>query len=119
MFDFGDNLKKLRKNKNMSQRTLATKVNVSESMICRYEKGEIYPPFEVLRSLSGVLNISLDELCGTQSKGTTSLYGLTDEQVALIQDLTLAFRNHNTTVKKVITPEHYLLLGQIVAEFTK
>jgi len=119
MFDFGENLKILRKSKKLSQKALAAKVSVSESMICRYEKGEIYPPFEVLRSLSGVLNISLDELCGTQSKGTNSLYGLTDEQAKLIQNLTVAFRNQNLAVKKVITPEQYLLLGQIVAEFSK
>jgi len=119
MFDFGDNLKTLRKNKKMSQKVLATKVNVSESMICRYEKGEIYPPFEVLRSLSGILNVSLDELCGTQSKGTNSLYGLTDEQAILIQNLTVAFRNHNITTKKAITTEQCLLLGQIVVEFSK
>lgn len=119
MFDFGDNLKSLRRNKKISQKALATKVNVSESMICRYEKGEIYPPFEVLRSLSGVLNVSLDELCGTLAKGTNSLYGLTDEQVAIIQNLTIAFRNHNTTMKKSLTDEQYSLLGQIVAEFSK
>lgn len=119
MFDFGDKLKTLRKNKNMSQKALATKVNVSESMICRYEKGEIYPQFEVLRSLSGILNVSLDELCGTQSKGTNSLYGLTDEQATIIQNLTIAFRNHNTTMKKSLTDEQYSLLGQIVAEFSK
>lgn len=119
MFDFGDNLRILRKNKKLSQKMLAAKVNVSESMICRYEKGEIYPPFEVLRSLSVVLNVSLDELCGTQSKGTISLYGLTDEQSTLIQNLATVFRNHNTTIKKAITPEEYLLLGQIVAEFSK
>lgn len=119
MFDFGDNLKKLRKNKNLSQKMLAAKVNVSESMICRYEKGEIYPPFEVLRSLSGILNVSLDELCGTQAKGTNSLYGLTNEQATIIKNLTLAFRNHNTTTKKLLTDEQYSLLGQIVAEFSK
>lgn len=119
MFDFGENLRLLRKNKNMSQKILATKVNVSESMICRYEKGEIYPPFEVLRSLSGILNVSLDELCGTQLNGTISLYALTDDQATLIQNLVIAFRNHNIAIKRSITPEQYLLLGQIVAEFSK
>ncbi len=119
MFDFGDNLRTLRKSKNMSQKLLATKVNISESMICRYEKGEIYPPFEVLRSLSATLNISLDELCGTQPRGTNSLYGLTDDQAKIIQDLTTTFRNHNIAFNKSLTPEHCMLLGQIIIEFTK
>lgn len=119
MFDFGVNLRELRKKKNMSQKALASKVNVSESMICRYEKSEIYPPFEVLRSLSGILNVSLDELCGTQTKGTNSLYGLTDAQATLVQNLTLAFRNQNIATKKTMTFEQYLLLGQIIEEFSK
>lgn len=119
MFNFGDNLKKLRKEKNMSQKTLAMRVSVSESMICRYEKGEIYPPFETLLSLSRILNISLDELCGTQTKGTVSTYNLSEEQSKIIQKLITAFRNHNISVKKNLSTEQYELLGQIVAEFSK
>lgn len=119
MFDFGAKLKNLRKEKKMSQKALAAKVNVSESMICRYEKGEIYPPFETLRALSGILNISLDELCGTQARGTSSLYGLTEEQIKIVQNLTAAFRNHNIAIKKNLSAEQYELIGQIVAEFSK
>lgn len=119
MFDFGLNLKKLRKDKKMSQKILAARVGISESMICRYEKGEIYPPFETLRNLSGILNVSLDELCGTQPRGTISTYDLSEDQVEIVQNLITAFRNHNNTMKKRLSAEQYELLGQIVAEFSK
>lgn len=119
MFDFGDNLKKLRKEKKMSQKVLAAKVNVSESMICRYEKGEIYPQFETLHALSGILNVSLDELCGTQTRGTISVYNLSGEQIEIVQNLVKVFKNQNVSVKKNLSVEDYELLGHIVVELTK
>lgn len=117
MFDFGENLRQLRKEKNMTQKTLAIKVSVSESMICRYEKGEIYPPFETLRALSGILNISLDELCGTQTRETVSTYNLSKDQIKIVQNLIKTFRNHNVATNKSLSTEQYMLLGEIVAEF--
>lgn len=118
MFDFGENLKKRRKEKGMSQKALAAKISVSESMICRYEKGEIFPPFESLKALSGILNISLDELCGTQLKGTISTYNLSDEQISIIQSLVKTFREQNVSAKGHISSERYELLGRIVAAFS-
>ncbi len=119
MYDFGLTLKKYRVARNMTQKILATKVNISESMISRYEKNEVYPPFETLRSLSGVLGVSLDELCGTETRGTASLYGLTDEQASVVKDLIEEFRSHNEAFKKATTPKQLELLGKIVTEFSK
>ncbi|MBQ8004076.1 MAG: helix-turn-helix transcriptional regulator [Oscillospiraceae bacterium] len=119
MYDFGVTLKKYRTAKKMTQKTLAIKVNISESMISRYEKNEVFPPLETLRALSGVLGVSLDELCGTETRGTASLYGLSEAQAAITKDLIDAFRNHNEAFKKQMTSEHYELLGRITAEFSK
>ncbi len=119
MYDFGLTLKNYRTAKKLTQTALAKKVNISVSMISRYEKNEFFPPLETLRALSGILGVSLDELCGTETRGTASLYGLTDEQAAITKDLITAFRNHNEAFKKQITSEHYELLGKITAEFSK
>ena len=119
MYDFGLTLKNYRTAKKLTQTALAKKVNISVSMISRYEKNEFYPPLETLRSLAAILGVSLDELCGTETRGTASLYGLTDEQAAITKDLITAFRNHNEAFKKQITSEHYELLGKITAEFSK
>ena len=40
---FGDNLRKLRKNKNYSQEDLAFKVGVSRQSVSKWETGEAYP----------------------------------------------------------------------------
>lgn len=119
MFDFGNNLRKIRKEMKINQKTLANRIGISISMISRYENGEIYPPFETLIALSRIMNVSLDELCGTQTKGTNALYGLTDNQADIIKKLTTEFRNHNIAVRKNITQEQYELIGQIVVELSK
>lgn len=119
MFNFGNNLKTLRKEMKIKQSTLARRIGISDSMISRYENGEIYPPFETLLALARILNVSLDELCGIQSKGTASLYGLSDEQIAIIQDLSAEFRKHNNDIRKKLTLQQYELVGKIIAEFTK
>ena len=40
---FGENLKNIRKEKNMSQEQLAEKVNVSRQSVSKWETGESYP----------------------------------------------------------------------------
>ena len=43
LMKFGENLKKIRKNKKMSQEELAEKVNVSRQSVSKWETGESYP----------------------------------------------------------------------------
>ena len=119
MYDFGLTLKNYRISKKLTQKALAEKVNISESMISRYETNEVYPPFETLRALSAILGVSTDELCGTGARGTASLYGLTDEQSAIIKSLINEFRSHNDSFKKKISSEQLEILGKIVVEFSK
>ncbi|MBE6880962.1 MAG: helix-turn-helix transcriptional regulator [Ruminococcaceae bacterium] len=118
-YDFGEILTKQRKLKNMTQKQLAEKLNVSVATISKYESNTAMPPFETVRSLSTIFNISTDVFYGTERRETISTYNLSDEQVKIVQNLTTAFRNHNIAVKKNLSAEQYELLGQIVAEFSK
>jgi len=79
MFNFGENLKNLRKAKKLSQKQLGDRVGVSESIVSRYESGEVSPPIDTLCKMAKELNVSLDEFCGIQTPGTTSLFGLKEE----------------------------------------
>ena len=119
MYDFGLTVKKYRTARNMTLKALASKIKVKESTISRYEKNEVFPSFETLRSLSSALNVSTDELCGTEIRETASLYGLTEDQSTIIKNLIEEFRNHNEAFKKGTTPEQLELLGKIVVEFSK
>ena len=114
MYDFGVNLRTLRKKNKMTQQQLAKRLNVSESLISRYESNEVQPPFETLRALSATLNVSIDELCGTSRKETLSTYGLTSEQCEAIQAVISHLRAINMDSDRGSANDHNLLLGYIV-----
>ena len=111
MYDFGLLLKKLRKERGLTQKALGRKLNVSETAICKYENNTATPPFETMRSLAAIFNVSLDVLFGRETPGTLSLYGLSGEQAQLLRDLAEEFRNQNTALQR--NPSRYQLLGRV------
>ncbi len=119
MYDFGNTLKELRKSKKLTQKRLGDKLGVSEAMISKYESNLAFPQFETLRALSVTLNVSLDELCGVQPKGTVSLHGLTEEQINSINNLINSFKYDKALSRKSLSPEQCMVIGQIIAEFLK
>ena len=61
----GDFISLLRKEKNMTQKQLAEKLNVSDKAISRWETGRGYPDIESLQALSDEFSVSINELlCG-------------------------------------------------------
>ena len=59
---FGDNLKKLRKSKNMSQEKLALKVNVSRQSVSKWETGEAYPEMNNILELCKIFHCHINDL---------------------------------------------------------
>lgn len=59
---FSENLKKLRKEKGISQDELALKVSVHKTHISRYERGLAAPSIEVAQKIAECLGTSLDFL---------------------------------------------------------
>lgn len=59
---FSENLKKIRKDNNMSQEEFAELVGVSRQAVSKWESGEGYPEVEKLLFISKELNVSLDSL---------------------------------------------------------
>jgi transcriptional regulator with XRE-family HTH domain len=62
MYDFGELLKQLRKEKGYSQEQLAQKINKSKSLISKYENNQKLPTLETLIDLSVLFDVSLDFL---------------------------------------------------------
>ena len=62
------NLKKARKERNLSQNDVAAKLGISRQAISRWENGAAYPDIDNLTLLSEVYGISVDELLGTDRK---------------------------------------------------
>ena len=63
---FAENLKQLRKERQLSQEELAEILDVSRQAVSKWEQGMGYPEVEKLLLLSSKLNISLDSLMDTE-----------------------------------------------------
>lgn len=59
---FSNNLKKLRKELNFSQKELAEKLETTQQNISLYEKGVVTPNIEILIQLADFFNVSVDFL---------------------------------------------------------
>lgn len=64
MNSFGERLKSLRKLRKLTQRELGLKLNVTESLISKYEKNVAQPSYEVLLKMAEILNVSTTYLTG-------------------------------------------------------
>jgi len=64
---FCEILKNLRIQNNLSQKELASKIDLSSNIVCEYEKGRSQPSIETLIKLSRILNCSIDYLVGNEN----------------------------------------------------
>ena len=76
---FGDNLKRIRKNKKMSQEELAEKVNVSRQSVSKWENGESYPEMNNILELCKIFNCKLNDIVHTDMSDISSL----DEEIVM------------------------------------
>lgn len=63
---FGENVKRLRKEKELTQETLADFLGVSFQTISKWERGETYPDITMLPVIASFFNISIDDLLGVE-----------------------------------------------------
>lgn len=61
---FGENLKKLRQDRNLTQERLADFLGVSFQTISKWERGDNYPDITVLPEIASFFNISVDSILG-------------------------------------------------------
>lgn len=57
-------LKKLRLEKQLTQKEIAEKVGITQFTYCNYETEKTQPDIELLKKLADYYNVSLDYLCG-------------------------------------------------------
>lgn len=67
---FGQRLQRLRKNANLTQEDVATKLNITGQAVSKWENDVSAPDISVLVELSEILSVSLDELLGKQMPTT-------------------------------------------------
>lgn len=100
----GENLKRLRNEKNVTQDTLAEYLGVTYQAVSRWENGQAYPDIEFLPELARFFEVSLEELMGTESNKKriqNAIYeswdllgnGKRDEALAKLRELEKEFPN--------------------------
>jgi transcriptional regulator with XRE-family HTH domain len=74
--NIGENIKILRKRKNITQEELAEYLGISFQSVSKWERGEGFPDITMLPDLADFFNISIDDLIGAGRVSGGDLYDL-------------------------------------------
>lgn len=92
---FGENLKKLRKGRGMTQSELGGKIGLSKAVISKYETGLGYPSFDVLIRIAQFFGVTTDYLLGVSGEKLMDITGLTASQADILHRMVAELRNAN------------------------
>ncbi len=89
---FGEKLKQLRKSRGLTQKELGAKVGLSKAVVSKYENDLGYPSLDVIVKIAAFFNVTTDYLLGAKQGKTLDVTGLTDTQLAIINQLITEFK---------------------------
>lgn len=95
MVEFGDRLRNLRKENNLTQKELASLIGVQNSIISFYEVGDRAPSPQVIVKLASVLHVTTDYLLGIEKQESVIVSGLDEEDKKLVRTLIDTLRKKN------------------------
>ena len=98
MVDFGNTLKSLRLQKNMTQAQLSQKLGLTKSVISAYETGLRLPSYDVLIHISKIFNVSTDYLLDVEQKQNVDFSGLTEDEISAILHLIKVMKRNRSGV---------------------
>ena len=95
MIEFGEKLRQLRKERDLTQAELGTLIGVKDKVISFYEMGERTPSPKVIKKLAATLHVSADYLLGIEKNPSVDVSGLDEDDIALVRSLedTLRYKN--------------------------
>jgi len=77
--NIGGQIKKLRKEQNMTQKELSKKIDISVSNITKYENGHLVPPLEIITKLSATFNVPMSKLIPDDFYNSSNALDLPDK----------------------------------------
>ncbi|MCL2446641.1 MAG: helix-turn-helix domain-containing protein [Oscillospiraceae bacterium] len=102
---FGESLRRLRREKNMTQEQLAQRLNVSFQTISNWERNENWPDLSMLPVLAGLFNVKVDELLGVNEA----------ENERRIQEILTRYENNRIPGEQI--KEYTTQLNAMLKEF--
>ena len=122
--NFKDNLKKLRKDNNLSQEELAEKLNVTRQSVSKWESGVAYPEMDKVIQICKMFNVNIDDLLNKdinevneikESKNSINKY--IDDVLGYITKTVNVFSSLKFGGKVKCLFEQLVLIGILVAIF--
>lgn len=119
MFDFGNHLRMLREKHGISQDELGRRVGRVGSVISNYENNLKLPSLDVLITMAGIYNVSLDYLVGFNKTDQVFLTDMTEEQRDLVHRLIKELKESTKPKDGGLSAEQQVILNLIMKEFSK
>ena len=96
---FGDQIRKMRESKQISQSEFARLLGVSRQSVCNWEHSTITPSLDLLIRISDVLGCSTDYILETDYGRTfIETTNLTERQIAHIQNIVTDYEYFNSII---------------------
>ena len=112
----GENIKRMRRERDLTQEEMATHLGISFQSISKWERGDGYPDITMLPALANYFGISIDELLGMSKIEKNNQYcdinriwdennkkGLHQENVALMRHSLKTFPNNSLLLVQLST----------------
>lgn len=112
---FGTNLKRLRKQKGITQQEIANEINTSRSCISNYESGNRQPDNQTIKLIADFFDVSVDYLFGrsevkTLIKSNSLMSSIQDVLTEMTSKKQLDISNCSTYVKCAVVEFYTYLL---------
>jgi len=112
---FGENLKKLRKQKGFSQEELAAKLHVVRQTISKWEKNLSVPDADTLIRLAEILEVSVSELLGSKIESENNTSDIAEQLSRVNEQLAIKNRRSRRIWKAIIIILAVIVIWNILA----
>ena len=108
----GKKIAQLRKENNMTQKELASKLNVIDKTISRWECGYGLPDLAIIPQIAAIFNTSIEELLGTGSEDSEILKDVETAQKQELESINeVSLLENGKRNVKLLFPKHILLIS--------
>jgi putative transcriptional regulator len=112
---FDETLKRIRKEKSMTQEELAIKVHVARQTVSKWEKGLSIPDVDLLQRIAEALDVEVSELLGAQVPKEENRNEIAEQLAKISEQMAIRNKRGNAIWKMVKALILVLIIIPIVA----
>ena len=112
---FDETLKRIRKEKSMTQEELAIKVHVARQTVSKWEKGLSIPDVDLLQRIAEALDVEVSELLGAQVPKEENRNEIAEQLAKISEQMAICNKRGNAIWKMVKALILVLIIIPIVA----